>query len=129
MGKILKIIQLANWNWVPTSSNVADEDTKWQHTHAPEPVPDGWFNSPSFLRHTEKNRLSFLTGSIFNSAERGRRDANTCCSHHTRDTLFHRCKATERLYQPQEWFSKFFSSREPSEDPSRRDRVRVGSLI
>ncbi|XP_055605119.1 uncharacterized protein LOC129753329 [Uranotaenia lowii] len=52
VGEILEGSEIAEWNWIESSENVADEGTKWQK------IPDfstsnRWFNGPKFIRQEQ----------------------------------------------------------------------------
>ncbi|XP_053699242.1 uncharacterized protein LOC128746219 [Sabethes cyaneus] len=48
VGEILESTEAAEWNWIPTKSNVADDATKWQRL--PNLSSEGrWFRGPKFL--------------------------------------------------------------------------------
>ncbi|XP_065094629.1 uncharacterized protein LOC135715158 [Ochlerotatus camptorhynchus] len=48
VGEILESTEQAEWLWVPTKQNVADDGTKWQRT--PDLSPSShWFKGPAFL--------------------------------------------------------------------------------
>ncbi|XP_065088896.1 uncharacterized protein LOC135710301, partial [Ochlerotatus camptorhynchus] len=48
VGEILETTEIAEWNWIPSRKNVADDGTKWQR--APDLTPSGrWFRGPEFL--------------------------------------------------------------------------------
>ncbi|XP_055609831.1 uncharacterized protein LOC129756824 [Uranotaenia lowii] len=48
VGEILEKTSVAEWNWVPTKLNVADEGTKWQKTPNLNPC-SRWFKGPDFI--------------------------------------------------------------------------------
>ncbi|XP_065089698.1 uncharacterized protein LOC135710920 [Ochlerotatus camptorhynchus] len=54
VSELLETTDVAEWRWVPTKLNVADEATKWKR--APSLDYDSrWFNGPEFLLQPEEN--------------------------------------------------------------------------
>ncbi|XP_062714304.1 uncharacterized protein LOC134291053 [Aedes albopictus] len=54
VSELLDTTEAAEWRWVPTKENVADDATKWQGR--PDLTAGSrWFNGPEFLRRSERN--------------------------------------------------------------------------
>ncbi|XP_055542841.1 uncharacterized protein LOC129728428 [Wyeomyia smithii] len=54
VSEILDSTEAADWSWVPTKQNVADDGTKWVHN----PVmssEDRWFTGPEFLWRSDRD--------------------------------------------------------------------------
>jgi hypothetical protein len=47
---VLDLTKIADWRWIPTKMNVADDATKWRDTPI---IPDRWFAGPGFLQLPE----------------------------------------------------------------------------
>ncbi|XP_055615175.1 uncharacterized protein LOC129761475 [Toxorhynchites rutilus septentrionalis] len=108
ISEILSESTIAEWRWVPTKQNVADEATKWGKGSEYDPTTR-WFKAPDFLYNSEKEWPT-QENTIFDTSEEIRAVHNIHRNQNEQNIIdFSRFSKFERLVRMVAYVHRFIT--------------------